>query len=167
MSKGFSRKFPGTRGARQYGGTSRQLRSHVTTWAESTAKRLSNVSNRQRDKFNTATVVYDERTGKYYNGRNHGIEIDHDKKNPILFGDSTHEGLLPKKSLNNYPLGNCAEIHAINKALNDKANLSDLKMYTIHATKSSFGKAKPACKNCTYTLKGKVKKNYTGWEGDE
>lgn len=166
MSKGISGKYFGTKGARQFGGTSKQLHSHVTSWAETTAKSLSETSRRQRDKFNTATVVYDEKTGKYYNGRNHGIEIDHDKKNPILFGDSNHEGLLPKQSLNNYTLGNCAEIHAINKALNDNASLSDLKMYTIHTTKGAFGKAKPACKNCTYTLKGKIKKSYTGWEGE-
>lgn len=167
MSKGFSGHFSGTKGAKTYGGSAKQLHSHVKTWAESTAKRLEGISKRQRDKFNTATVVYDESTGKYYNGRNHGIEIDHEKKNPILFGDNTHPGLLPKSSLNHLPVGNCAEIHAVNKALNDGASLSNLKIYTIHATKGSFGKAKHACRNCTYTLKGKIKQNYTGWtEGD-
>ena len=117
--------------------------------------------------FNDCTVVYDVSTGKYYNGRNHGIEIDHSKKNPILFGDANHKGLLPDKSLNHLSVGNCAEIHAVNKALNDGAKLKNLKMYTIHTTKSCFGKAKPACKNCTYTLKGKIKENYTGWEKEE
>lgn len=128
---------------------------------------MEGVSKRQRDKFNTATVVYDESTGKYYNGRNHGIEIDHDKKNTLLFGDKSHPGLLPKESLNNLTVGNCAEIHAVNKALNDGASLSDLTMYTIHTTKNSFGKAKEACKNCTYALKGNIKTNYTGWKEGE
>ena len=128
---------------------------------------MENISKRQRDKFNTATVVYDDSTGKYYNGRNHGIEIDHDKKNPILFGDKSHPGLLPKESLNHLTVGNCAEIHAVNKALNDGASLSDLRMYTIHTAKSSFGKAKEACENCTHALKGNIKMNYTGWKDGE
>lgn len=167
MSKGYSGLFSGTKGAIKYKGTARQLRSHITSWAEDTAEKMSKISNRQREKFNTATVVYDENTGKYYNGRNHGIEIDHEKKNPILFGDSNHDGLLPKSSLNRYELGNCAEMHAVNKALNDGAKLEDLKMYTIHTTKSSFGKPKEACENCTYTLKGRIKENYTGWKDGE
>lgn len=164
MSKGYSGHFHGTKGAKRHGGSAKQLHSHVNTWAEKTANRLEGISKRQRDKFNTAAVIYDESTGKYYNGRNHGIEIDHDKKNPILFGDSSHEGILPKKSLNHLSVGNCAEIHAVNKALNDGAKLSNLKMYTIHTTKSSFGKAKESCENCTFALKGKIKENYTGWK---
>lgn len=167
MSKGYSGHFSGTKGARSHDGSPKQLHSQVSAWAASTAKRLEGISKRQRDKFNTATVVYDERTGKYYNGRNHGIEIEHEKKNAILFGDNTHPGLLPKESLNHLPVGNCAEIHAVNKALNDGASLDNLKMFTIHTTKANFGKAKPACRNCTYTLKDKIKQNYTGWiEGD-
>ena len=164
MSKSVSGLYAGTKGSKQAGGSSRQLHSRVTSWAQDTADRLSAESKKQRDKFNTATVVYDVTTGKYYNGRNHGIEIDHSKKNPILFGDTNHKGLLPEKSLNRLPLGNCAEIHAVNKALNDGAKLKNLKMYTIHTTKSGFGKSKEACENCTYTLKGRIKKNYTGWK---
>ena len=167
MSKGYSAHFSGTKGAKSYGGTARQLHTNVIKWADNTSKRLEAISKRQRDRFNTATVVYDESTGKYYNGRNHGIEIDHEKKNPTLFGDKTHPGLLPKESLNNFTIGNCAEIHAVNKALNDGASLENLKMYTIHTTKSSFGKAKKACENCTYALKGRIKMNYTGWKEDE
>lgn len=166
MSKGYSGLFSGTKGERAYKGTPKQMQSHVTSWAHDTAERLENISKRQREKFNTATVAYDESTGKYYNGRNHGIEIEHDKKNPILFGDNTHEGLLPKQSLNHLVVGNCAEIHAVNQALNDGAKLENLKIYTIHTTKSSFGKPKPACENCTYALRGNIKENYTGWEGD-
>ncbi len=26
---------------------------------------------------------------------------------------------------------------------------------------------KAACENCTYALKGNIKENYTGWEGDK
>ena len=69
--------------------------------------------------------------------------------------------------MNQYEVGNCAEIHAINKALNDGAKLEKLKLYTIHTTRNNFGKPKKACENCTYALKGKIKKNYSGWEGDD
>lgn len=167
MSKGFSGHFYKTKGATVYYGSSKQLYAQVRSWARMTATRLEGISKRQRDKFNTATVVYDVSNGKYYNGRNHGIEINHEKKNAILFGDKTHQGLLPKESLNNYVVGNCAEIHAVNKALNNGAKLSNLKMYTIHTTDNSFGKAKKSCENCTYALKGKIKTNYTGWEDGE
>ena len=158
MSKGNSGHFSGTKGEKQLRGSASQMHAQVSSWAQSTAARLEAKSKRQRDKFNTATVIYDESTGKYYNGRNRGIEIDHEKKNPILFGDATHDGLLPRSSLNEYSLGNCAEMQAVNRALNDGANLGNLKMYTIHTTKNSFGKSKPACKNCTYTLKNRTSK---------
>ena len=143
------------------------MKAKVYLWAQRTANGLAAESNRQRDKFNTACVVYDTRKKRYYYGRNHGIAKDNSRNNPVIFGDSTHKGLLPKESLNGYALGNCAEVHAINKALNDGAKLCNLVMYTIHTTKSSFGKSKPACKNCTYAFKDKIKTNYTGWyEGE-
>ena len=168
MSKEPSGHFRMTKGYKQHYGSKAQLVLNVTHWAKEEADNLSNISKRQRDKFNTAAVVYDENTGKDYNGRNHGIEIDKDPKNPILFGDETRTGLLPEKSLNAYAIGNCAEIHAINKALNDGAELGNLKIYTIHTLKSNFGKPKPACENCTYALKNKIKENYSGWfEGDK
>lgn len=167
MSKSISGHFKNTSGARQHAGTARELHKSISSWAQKTADKLSEKSKRQREKFNTATVVYDESTGKYYNGRNHGIEIDHEKKNPMLFGDTRHPGILPKESLNAYAVGNCAEIHAVNKALNDGADLKNLKMYTIHTTKSSFGKPKESCENCTHALKGRIKENYTGWKDGE
>lgn len=77
---------------------------------ESRARRMQEgMSRSQRSKFNTACVVVDVSTGKVYFGRNHGIEIDHAKKHPILFGDETAKGLLPNPSLNHYSVGNCAE----------------------------------------------------------
>ena len=85
-------------------------------------------------------------------------------KTPILFGDSSQEGILPKKSLNQYEVGNCAEVHAINQSLNAGAKLENLHITTIHTTKGSMGKAKEACENCTFAFKGKVKHNNTGWK---
>lgn len=124
-------------------------------------------SKRQRDKFNTASVVYDESTGKYYYGRNGGIELSGTRKNPLLFGDQTRQGILPKISFNQYSIGNCAEVDAINNALNDNASLSNLHITTIHTTKAGMGQKKAACKNCTYAFRGKVKRNYTGWTKED
>jgi len=175
MSKGTSGHFSGTKGSNVTNhsgvgkGSSGHMKSSVTSWAKEQADALSKTSKRQREKFNTASVVYDEKTGKYYYGRNNGIEKDGSKKNPKLFGDSNHKGILPTKSLNQYEVGNCAEVDAINKALNAGAKLENLHITTIHTTKNNFGTNKHACQNCTHAFKGKVKKNNTGWhqEGDK
>ncbi|WP_022769237.1 MULTISPECIES: YwqJ-related putative deaminase [unclassified Butyrivibrio] len=164
MGSGEGGRYSGTSGAKAGRGPfARVMHSRVSSWANKKASFLDGVSKRQRDKFTTATVVYDESTGKYYYGMNRGIQIDNDKKNPILFGDGNRKGILPEKSLNQYSVGNCAEVHAVNKALNAGANLKDLHITTIHTTKSSMGDPKRACENCTYTFKGKVKHNNTGW----
>lgn len=169
MSKASSGLFQGTIGHKNKSNVktgksnATQNRRHVLLWAQEKVKGLANISNRQREKFNTASVAYDESTGKYYYGRNNVIEKNGTDKNPILFGDNTHEGILPKHSLNDYKVGNCAEVDAINKALNDGAKLENLHLTTIYTTSSNMGKKKTACKNCTYSFKGKVKRNYTGW----
>lgn len=138
----------------------------VTRWANKLAKELLKISKRKRDSFNTASIVYDTKNDKYYYGRNNGIEINKSSKNAILFGDDNNPGILPEKSLNNYKVGNCAEVDAINNALNDGAKLGDLVISTIHTTKSKMGETKEACENCTYAFKSKLKKNYTGWYND-
>ena len=174
MSKPFSGQFEGTVGAKRRHVSidhskdyATQNRRHVVSWAQRKAEELAAISKTQRDRFNTATVVYDESNGKYYYGRNNGIAKDGSPKNAILFGDETHEGILPKHTLNDYVIGNCAEVDAINNALNDKAELKNLHITTIHTTPSSMGKSKPACKNCTYSFKGRIKRNYTGWHQEE
>lgn len=90
---------------------------------------------------------------------------DDDIKNPILFGDTNHKRLLPEKSLNAYKIGNCAEVNAVNNALNHGAKLENLYMITIDVTNHSFEKIKSAYENCTYTFRGKIKKNYARWHG--
>lgn len=47
----------------------------------------------------------------------------------MLSGSKDKAGLLPKDSLNEYAVGNCAEIDAVNQALNQKANVNDLYIY--------------------------------------
>ena len=170
MSKGNSGLFSGT----QRNNVSNEKRtplqikaySHerVKDWAE---KKKSSLTGKTKKNFNTACVAYDESTGKYYYGRNGGYHEKNYIKNPILYGDSTHDGLLPKTSLNKYPIGNCAESDAINQALNGGANIKNLHITTIHTTKSKFGNYKESCENCCYAFKGKVKANYSGWKDEE
>ena len=171
MGTGNSGNYFGTYGARANNDKKTRTHNnrkanheHVVSWAE---KKASELTPTQRGKFNTATVAYDESTGKYYYGRNAGIEKDGHPKNPILFGDANNPGLLPSASLNGYKLGNCAEVDAVNSALNAGAKLENLHLTTIHTTKNAMGKAKPACQNCTYSFRGKVKRNYTGWHKEE
>lgn len=119
MSKPSSGLFNGTVGTKKR--TSRftsqnnatQNHRHVVLWAEKKAAELESKSKRQRDKFNTATVVYDESSGKYYYGQNGGIVQSGARKNTVLFGDDTHSGLLPPTSLNQYALGNCSEVEKV------------------------------------------------------
>ncbi len=80
MSKSDSHQFEGTKwqkireGLKVY-----NQRTKVIEWAEDVAAHLSN---NQRSKFNTATVVFDEITGKLYFGRNKGIDKKVQRKIP-------------------------------------------------------------------------------------
>lgn len=130
------------------------------------AKKLA-PSNSKATDFNTASVVYDARTGEYYYGMNKGVKLSGDKI------EKTLSDILPTKSLNNYEVGNCAEVDAVNQALKKGANLSDLYIYTIDARtdkygvpKLGFGTPKKACKNCTFTFKGKVGDIISGFFDD-
>ena len=122
-----------------------QMHDAVTQWARM-EESLAN-SNRQLDKFNTATVVYDARTGNYYYRMNRGVQLSGDMLNLSL------ESWLPESSLNQYRLGNCAEVDAVNQALNSGANASDLYLYTIN-TKNNV--SKPMCENCIYIFGDRV-----------
>lgn len=88
-------------------------------------------------------------------------------KNTVLFGNKNQDGILHKNSLNDYKVGNCSEVDAINQALNQNAKLNDLYLVTIETTRSSFGKTKLACENCTSTFKGTVADAITGWTKGE
>ena len=174
MSKPSSGLFSGTKGSKNTvsnDSTSTQKLSaskiktvsheQVKSWA---IQKRNELTGKAKKNFNTACVVYDEKTGKFYYGRNGGFRETGYQRNPILFGDSEHEGLLPKTSLNKYPVGNCAEVDAINNALNSGADISHLHITTIHTTKNQFGNYKESCENCTYAFKNKVKANYSGWK---
>ena len=83
----------GTNAGGNYSGTSggsdagrgpyaKAMYSRAKNWANEKAAELEKQSKRQRDKFTTASVVYDESTGKYYYGMNKGIEKGNENKNP-------------------------------------------------------------------------------------
>ena len=74
---------------------------------------------------------------------NRGVQLSGDTLNLSL------ESWLPESSLNQYRLGNCAEVDAVNQALNSGANASDLYLYTIN-TKNNV--SKPVCENCIYIV---------------
>jgi hypothetical protein len=160
MGSGGKGPYKGVGGGKAAHSASR-MHASVTSWAH---KMQNELKGNRKKRFNTACVVVDAKTGKKYYGRNRGIEENGTKKNKALFSES---GILPKTSLNKYSVGNCAEVDAVNNALNAGAKLEDLQLMTIHVTKSSFGDLKPACKNCTYAFKGRVKGNYSGWTGQE
>ena len=165
MSKNNSNLFHGTSGDIISNRIKPSVqRASVTSWAEKEAAKLSASSKRQRDKFKTACIAVDEKTGKMYFGRNGGIDRSHAPHNKILFGSDNSPGILPKKSLNNYPTPwNCAESDAINSALNAGAKLKNLHIYTIDTTVHGFGKPKRSCVNCTTAYKGRIRRNNTGW----
>lgn len=179
MSKGLSGLFAGTTGERvataalsaahkadsfAKKASKQAMTNAVEGWARSEAERLETVSKSKRNEFNTASVVIDEESGAYFYGRNKGIELSGAAKNPALFGE---KGILPKESLNNFPLGNCAEVDAVNKALNAGAKLKNLTMLTVYTYERRFGTPKESCENCTYAFKGKIKHNHSGWKDVE
>lgn len=83
---------------------------------------------------------------------NRGIQISGDTLNPTL------SKMLPEESLNKYRFGNCAEVDAVNQALNNGSSIKDLYMYTVEV---ATGEAKPMCENCIYTFMGEVAKVFS------
>lgn len=155
-------------------------KERVKTWAE---KEYNNMTCSQRRDFSVACVAYDETTGKYYYGRNQGDLAPGYKPNSKLYGDSNHKRLLPTDSQCNNRVGNCAEVDAVNTALNDGAKIENLHLTVITVknpknrrprsskgispTKEFFGDYKKSCKNCTDTFKNAVKENYSGWTEED
>lgn len=76
---------------------------------------------------------------------NRGLQLSGDNLNLSL------ASWLPEKSLNEFRIGNCAEVDAVNQALNNDADVTNLYLYTIN-TKQNI--AKKMCDNCIYTFFG-------------
>jgi hypothetical protein len=110
--------------------------------------KLALASSKERRMFNTATVVHDMRSGRYYFGMNKGVTYS---------GVPLHRTIadrLPKVSRNKYELGNCAEVDAVNQALTDGAQWSNLEMHTIGIRKDGSTFVKQLCENCLETFGG-------------
>lgn len=129
------------------GRTLSEMRNSVDEWVR--LQRQLTTSNNQLREFNTATILYNKATGKYYYGANKGIAVSGSEIHPTLAAK------LPETSTNSYKLGNCAECDAVNQALHDGANWSDLQMHTVGVqwnTGATF--PKPLCSNCEITFEG-------------
>lgn len=87
MGSGKCRLYIGTGGSRGAAPDSGfVLSSKLTAWASRKADRLSKA---QRGRFNTACIVYNEESGRYFYGRNQGIELANAKKNPCCLAIGT------------------------------------------------------------------------------
>lgn len=164
MSKGLSHLFRGTNGERAAQAVMPSIqRDALLKWANQEARKLSAKSKRQRDKFRTACVAIDDKTGFMYFGRNGGISRSGFGLHPAL------KDILPTESLNDYPTPwNCAESDAINQALHAGARISDIHIYTVSTAlrgkgNNEYGHDKRSCKNCTAAFRGRIRRNNTGW----
>ena len=125
--------------------TQEQMHNALAQWVK--MEQALADSNRQLNKFNTATIVYDSGTDSYYYGMNRGVHLS---------GDTLNEELklwLPESTLNQYRLGNCAEVDAINQALNAGSDINNLYIYTLDVVNNT---PKKMCENCIYTFADKV-----------
>jgi hypothetical protein len=168
MSKGISGYYKNTHGEKISTGIDPTIQKELAyAYAENIIK---NGTKAEKKALNTVTIAYDEENDKYYYGMNKGIYLHKPPKNVILFGDETHIGLLPKESINDFPLANCSEVEAINAALNNGAKLENLHLTTLDVSKKNMRKhkfiGKCSCENCVYAFKGKIKRNNTGWKGE-
>ena len=90
MGQDASGLFSGTRGSANspYHRDAKVMQSRVKEWAIGEKERLGKKSERQKDQFNTATIVYDNESGRYFYGRNGGVFQENDLRNPQIFGEN-------------------------------------------------------------------------------
>ncbi len=120
-----------------------ELKTRAETYRQSLNSELPG---QKLDELQFATVTYDSKLGTYsyaYNSEIVGMTDD------ML--NATLRGMRAKTS--------CAEIQAVNKALNSGSKLSNLHIYTIN---TQTGSAAYACRVCSRVLNGKVAAIYTG-----
>ena len=95
------------------------------------------------------TVAIDDKTGKTYYGIS-GYKYNPTRK--LLSNNETEQHEILKtminnfgESLTNYPIDNCGEFNAINNALFDKANITNLHIYSILISNNEYW---APCANC-------------------
>lgn len=95
-----------------------------------------------RDLPKATSAVVNQKTGEVFTGHS-GVRPD--VKHPALLD------AMPKDSLERWPVNNCAEVDALNKAMSRRGTkLGDLKVYTV---RTDTGKLFKPCKNCKITTK--------------
>ncbi len=126
-----------------------KLKDAVSEWAR--YEQSLAPSNRKLRGFNTATVVYDAGKDSYYYGMNKGVKLSGGSLNSEL------ASWLPEKSLEGWKdVANCAEVDAVNQALNAGGNVNQLYLYTIDLNNGFT--PKEMCNNCVYTFSDRVAK---------
>ncbi|MEJ2611954.1 MAG: RHS repeat-associated core domain-containing protein [Candidatus Thiodiazotropha sp.] len=105
--------------------------------------RARELRSRERRRLPTATsAVVDRRTGRVFYG------YSGDRPTRI---SSRMLRQMPRESLEDWPVNNCAEFSAVNKALLKGARFEDLEVHTVRtATGEPFGR----CENCRISTHG-------------
>lgn len=94
------------------------------------------------------TVIVDKKTGHVYEGISKTLTSTTSQISPRL------KLLLPKESLEKWPVLNCSECDAFNKALKSGADVNDLEMHTLKLDKKTGAYTNfERCQNCKVTTK--------------
>ena len=94
------------------------------------------------------TVVRNTKTGQIFLGRS-GELIDEENINQTLVDKMNHG------SKEKWPIENCSECGALNKALNAGSEWENLEMHTLRLDKKTSEVSNfPKCENCKVTTKG-------------
>lgn len=112
------------------------LHRRATEWAE--FQHALDTDN----EMNTVSVAYNTVTGEYFYGVNGGIS------NPNCINPELNM-YLPATSTTNWTTYNCAEVNAVNNAMNNGSFMGDLQLYTINTHNNL---PKPMCSNCEQTF---------------
>lgn len=105
---------------------------------------LEHIDNQQysnRNRPRCSSIVYDIANDRCYYGRSNWGSCNI---------NAQLESLVPSDSLTGWSdVYNCAEMDAINQALNDGSNLRNLQIYTVY---TKTGDSAVMCSNCFYTF---------------
>ena len=113
----------------------------ATELAQKRADELRNKLSKRKQPRATSAVV-DKKTGKVYFG-------DSGARPDVISPDL--KAKIPSESFEDWPVNNCAEFDAVNKAMLDGADINDLEVATV---KVKTGEPFPRCQNCLATTEG-------------
>jgi hypothetical protein len=117
--------------------------------AQERAAEVRQMSNRQLNRRTATSTMRDRVTGREYTDTSGNTP-----ESPRLTTEQIHPELrarMPNQSLEDWPIENCAEFKATNRALWDGAEFENLDGATIN---SRSGNAMHRCANCQYSTSG-------------